>query len=139
MRDVIILLVGLGVGACLQAVTGFLSDRRAHKREHETWLREQRLVAYMAFVDSNTAVQFATLNMSTEKVETVLLSMLSASDRAQLFADDRTEPAIKVVSNMLWKEAAKPGPHNFHDVHKATDELRTEMRKVLNIDPGTRS
>lgn len=41
-------LAGVVVGGLLQAFTGFLTDRRSQKHEHEVWLRQRRLDAWTA-------------------------------------------------------------------------------------------
>jgi hypothetical protein len=50
MTDAAILLLGLVVGAVLQAITGALTDRRAAKRERATWLLDKREAAFVGLM-----------------------------------------------------------------------------------------
>jgi hypothetical protein len=45
---------GVVLGSLLQAVTGYLTDRRAQQREHTAWLRDQRITAYTGLLEATT-------------------------------------------------------------------------------------
>lgn len=96
--EVLIGLVGVVVGFALQAVNGYLTERRAELRTHRQWLRQVRYDNYTALPDAMRRVLAAYANPTREAdaLPKALDNFNSARSRALMVADEETSRLVYV-------------------------------------------
>lgn len=134
--DVLVVLLPVVVGALLAVVPALIAGWWAARKEHERWIREQRLEAYQRVLE--LLHRTSLMKDAAAKASTQPSADAAAELRRQ--ADDVQERVVEVLPSMTLL-----GPASVHDALNAWTEAPPEdkaerqtamhaaMRKALKI------